>query len=202
MRLSRPFEVITPTVDGDILAVLGSAAGPFSGRQIHRLVNDHSEAGIRKALDRLVKQGIVLRERVGNTYLHSLNRDHLAADAICAISQLREAAFALMSETLRSFSQPPLLAAVFGSTARREERPDSDLDLLLVPPPGADEEVWQQEVSSFTGKISRATGNDVRVLELSRSELWVASNDALRNELVREAIILLGSREVLTRRPK
>lgn len=71
-----------------------------------------------------------------------------------------------------------------------------------MPPPGADEEVWHQEVSSFTSKLSRATGNDVRVLQLTRSELWVAGNDTLRSELVREAIILLGSRDVLTKRPE
>jgi len=118
MRLSRPFELITPTVDGDILAVLGHAGGPFSGRQVHRLTGRRSEPGIRKGLDRLVEQRIVLRRRVGDANLHSLNRDHLAAEGIIALARLRETAFASMSNLLESWTTPPVLAAIFGSTAR------------------------------------------------------------------------------------
>lgn len=202
MRLSRPFEVITPTVDGDILAVLGRADGPFSGRQIHRLVGKHSEAGVRKALDRLVEQGIVVRQRVGNTHLHSLNHDHLAAEAIRSLARLRETAFELMADALRSWPHPPALAAVFGSAARQEEAADSDIDVLLVPPPEAEEGAWRQAVSSFVDAASKATGNDLRVLELTVDELWAPANEALRQELLRDAIVLLGSRSLLTRGPR
>ena len=202
MRLSHPFEVITPTVDGDVLAVLGRADGPFSGRQIHRLTGRHSEAGIRKALDRLVEQGIVVRQRVGNTHLHSLNHDHLAAEAVRSLARLRERAFELMIETLRSWPNPPTLAAVFGSAARQEEAADSDIDVLLIRPAEAEEGTWQQAVSGFINSISKATGNDVRVLVLTADELWVPGNEGLRKELQRDAIVLLGSRAVLTRGPR
>lgn len=202
MRLSRPFELITPTVDGDILAVLGRADGPFSGRQIHRLIGNRSEAGIRKGLDRLVEQGIVLRRRVGNTHLHSLNRDHLAAEAIRSLARVREASFAFMSDLLQAWSCPPLFAAVFGSTARQEERVSSDIDVLLIRPDSANEEAWQRSVSDFAGAVSRATGNDARVLDLTTGELWGSGIEALRQEILHDAIILRGSRGVLTRRPQ
>ena len=152
MRLSRPFEVVTPTVDGNDLAVLGRANGPFSGRQVHRHAGRHSEAGIRKALDRLVEQGIVVRRRVGNTHLHSLN--------------------------------------------------DSDIDVLLVPPAGGEDEEWRAAVSGFVDSLSKATGNDVRVLELAEGELWAPGNEALRKEVLRDTIVLLGSRSMLTRSPR
>lgn len=199
MRLSHPFEVITPTVDGDVLAVLGRANGPFSGRQIHRLAGRHSEAGIRKVLDRLVEQGIVVRQRVGSTHLHSLNHDHLAAEAIRSLAHLRERAFKLMTATLHSWPHPPALAAVFGSAARQEEAADSDIDVLLVPPADAEERAWQQAVSGFIDTISKATGNDVRVLELAEGELWNPANEALRQELQKDAIVLLGRRSLLTK---
>lgn len=202
MRLSHPFEVLTPTIDGDILAILARADGPFSGRQIHRLVSGRSEAGIRKGLDRLVEQGIVLRQRVGNTHLHSLNRDHLAAEAIRSIARLRETALGLMGETLQSWAHPPTFAAVFGSTARLEEAANSDIDVLLVPPPEAGEEAWQRAISGFASAISKATGNDVRVLELTTDELWAPGNEALRKELLQDAVILVGSRDVLRRMPR
>lgn len=197
MRLSRPFEVITPTVDGDILAVLGSAEGPFSGRQVHRLIGRRSEPGIRKGLDRLVEQGIVLRRKVGNTYLHSLNRDHLAAEAIVAVAHLREAAFEYMCGLLQRWPTPPMFAAVFGSTAREEEKPRSDIDVLVVRPADVEVEAWDRSVSSFTTTMSRATGSDVRVLEMTREELWDDGNEALRGHLVRDSITLYGDRQVL-----
>lgn len=200
MRLSRPFEVITPTVDGDILAVLGRSDGPFSGRQVHRLTGRRSEPGIRKGLDRLVKQGIVLRRTVGNTNLHTLNRDHLAADAIIAVARLRERAFAYMSSLLQTWATPPMLAAVFGSAARQEEEAGSDIDILLIRPTGADTETWQHSMSQFATAVSGATGNDVRLLDLTHGELWDQSNEALRKSLVREAIILRGDRDTLYRR--
>lgn len=202
MRLSRPLEVVTPTVDGDVLTVLARGDGPFSGRQIHRLAGRHSEAGIRKALDRLVGQGIVERRRIGNTHLHSLNHDHLAAEAIRSLARLRERAFELMTDLLRSWPHPPALAAVFGSTARQDEAADSDIDVLLVPPAYTASETWPQAVSSFADATSKATGNDVRVLQLTADELWSSANASLRDELRRDAIVLLGSRTVLTRRPR
>ncbi len=197
MRLSRPFEVITPTVDGDILAVLGRADGPFSGRQVHRLAGRRSEPGIRKGLDRLVKQGIVLRRTVGNTNLHTLNRDHLAADAIIAVARLRERAFAYMSGLLQTWATPPVLAAVFGSTARQEDEAGSDIDVLLIRPADSDAETWQQSMSHFATAVSTATGSDVRLLDLTQDELWDQSNQALRKNLAREAIILCGDRRTL-----
>jgi predicted nucleotidyltransferase len=201
VRLSHPFEVITPTVDGDVLAVLGRADGPFSGRQIHRLIGQRSEAGVRKTLDRLVEQGIVLRRKVGGTYLHSLNQDHLAAEAIRSIAHLRETVASFISEVLQAWDHPPAFAALFGSTARGEETAGSDLDILLVRPVHVDEESWQRAVSIFASTVSKATGNDTRVLELTAAELWSPGNEALRKELLRDAVVLLGNRDVLSRRP-
>lgn len=202
MRLARPFELITPTVDGDILSVLANATGPFSGRQVHRLAGLHSEAGIRKGLDRLVEQGIVLRRRVGNTNLHSLNRDHLAAESIISLARLRETAFAFMGSLLDSWDQPPVLAAVFGSSAREEEKPDSDIDVFFLRPDGASDESWQRSMSQFSNDVSRATGNDVRLLDMTWEELCNPANDVLRKQLGRDAVILRGKRSALGQRVK
>lgn len=89
MDLKHPFAVVTPTVDGDVLAVLAGAEAAFTGREVHRLVGQYSEAGVRKVLGRLVEQGIVLVERAGPSYLYRLNRDHLAAPQIIALAGLR-----------------------------------------------------------------------------------------------------------------
>ena len=68
MELNRPFATVTPTLDGDVLAVLAAHDATFTTGQIHRVLNSFSEEGIRRVLSRLVLQGVVLAERVGRTY--------------------------------------------------------------------------------------------------------------------------------------
>jgi len=200
MRLSRPFEVITATVDGDVLMVLARAEGPFSGRQVQRLTRERSVTGVHKSLKRLAEQGVVLRQRVGRTDLYRLNPDHVAADAIKAIARLPEKVFDLMRRELSAWVCKPSCAAVFGSVARGEERPDSDIDVLLVRPENADLEAWRLAVSGFMDTLSKATGNDVRVLDLTADELRRPENDALLAELRRDAVHLMGESVALTRR--
>jgi len=130
--------VITATVDSAVLMVLARSEGPFSGRQVQRLTRDRSVTGVHKSLQRLVEQGVVLRQRVGRTDLYRLNPDHVAADAIKAIARLPEKVHDLMRRELETWDHKPAYAAAFGSTARGEERPDSYIDVLLVRPVGVD----------------------------------------------------------------
>jgi len=79
MELGRPLATITPTLDGDVLAVLAQHGATFTTGQLHRVLTQHSQEGIRKVLVRLTRQGVVDSERVGNAFTYRLNKDHLAA---------------------------------------------------------------------------------------------------------------------------
>ncbi|BBX94778.1 hypothetical protein MLAC_00720 [Mycobacterium lacus] len=50
MQLNRPLATVTPTLDGDVPAVLATHDATFTTGQIHRIVNNISEEGIRKVL--------------------------------------------------------------------------------------------------------------------------------------------------------
>lgn len=89
MDLGRPPATVTPTLDGDVLAVLVQAEATFTTGQLHRVLGKYSEDGIRKVLMRLRGQGIVLAERVGNAYAYRLNRGHLAAGPVIALARSR-----------------------------------------------------------------------------------------------------------------
>ncbi|HEY8654658.1 MAG TPA: hypothetical protein VIL87_16440, partial [Dermatophilaceae bacterium] len=65
MDLAHPLAVVTPTLDGDILAVLALVDTAFTPRQLHGMLSQHSEDGIRRALRRLTSQGIVSDARAG-----------------------------------------------------------------------------------------------------------------------------------------
>jgi predicted nucleotidyltransferase len=174
VELSRPLSTVTPTLDGDVLAVL--ARNPdvaYTTGQLYRLLADPSEAGIRKVLQRLTKQGIVQSTRVGNTYSYQLNRDHLAAQHVMGLARLQQELLKRLEERLGAWTVPPVYAAVFGSAADGTMTVDSDLDLLLIYPPDIDDDLWQRQVDELVEDVTRWTGNDTRPLALS--EAGVAS---------------------------
>jgi arsenite-transporting ATPase len=62
-------------------------------------------------------------------------------------------------------------AALFGSAARGDMRPDSDIDIFLVRPTGSQLEAWERASSAFADRVTRWTGNDARVLEMTQAEV-------------------------------
>jgi predicted nucleotidyltransferase len=203
MDLSRPLAVLTPTVDADVLAALARAEAVFTPGDLHRLLGRHSEAGIRKSLTRLAEQGIVRRERAGKAYVYGLNRDHLAAEYVEALARLREALLQRLTQRLASWAVTPDYAALFGSAARGDMTPRSDIDLLLVRPArtSADDESWRTSVEELTRDVSRWTGNDVRVLEYGRDEVTraVSGGEPVLDRIREEGIPLHGSERILRR---
>jgi hypothetical protein len=172
MQIQRPFAVVTPTLDGDILATLVPVDAWFTTGQLHRVLPDRSQAGIRNTLTRLAEQGVVEFEQVGATRRYRLNRDHIAADALRGLANMRTTLLGRMEALIQTWTVPPVYAAVFGSTVRGQMRPDSDLDVFIVRPDRtADAEAWDAQISDFSSKVTRWTGNDTRVLEMSEIEV-------------------------------
>jgi len=193
VQTQHPLAVITPTLDGDVLAVLARADAPYTVGSIQRVLGGRSYAGIRKVLDRLTQQGIVIAQPVGAAISYRLNREHLAAQHVIALANLR----ATLVDRIRSFVEawpvPPVWSALFGSAVRGEMRPDSDIDLFLVDP-AVDQERWEGQVHQLGGEVSRWTGNDVRVLSMTEAEIMAgaATRDPILQSLLDEALTISG----------
>ena len=202
MDLGRPLSVITPTVDADVLAVLAGAQASFTGRQVHQVAGRHSERGIRNALHRLCAHGIVRRERVGSADQYTLNRAHLAAPYIEALAGLRAELLRRISGELDRWPVAPVFVALFGSAARGDMRPDSDIDVLVVRDDvvDADDPTWRDQLDALAGEVTAWTGNDTRVLEFSAGEVQAAfaTGDAVLLAARDEGIVLHGSPSFLT----
>ncbi len=193
MELNRPLATVTPTLDGDVLAVLAGFDGTFTTGQLHRVLGRHSEEGIRKVLRRLVRQGVVHADRVGNAFAYRLNRDHLAAVHIIGLSDLRGKLLERIESTLESWNFRPQYGAVFGSAARGSMTAESDIDLLLVRPDGVDEDRWALQVDSLAADISRWTGNDARILEFTVTEVVTHGRDeSVLGDVVRDGLTVAG----------
>jgi len=195
MELSRPLSTITPTLDGDVLAVLARQNSPFTTGALHRVLTRYSEEGIRKVLRRLTRQGIVHSDRVGNAYSYQLNRDHLAAEHIINLADLLSTFLARLSDRLEVWAVPPVYAAVFGSAARGSMTVDSDLDLLLVRPDDAPDELWAAQVDQLVEDVTRWIGNDARSLQLTEAELRAnGREDPVLQDVLNHGLTVAGSR--------
>lgn len=208
MQLNRPFATVTPTLDGDVLAVLANSDTAFTIPQIQRILTTASGEGIRKVLTRLTAQGVVLHDQVGRTNTYQLNTEHLAAEPIIALSRITATFLSRLETHLEGWGNALKYAAVFGSAATGRMTLDSDIDLLLVSAsdPGgqgdrADPEMWEQRVTELARLVSAWTGNDGRVVEYTENEIReaAAAGEPLLSDVAREGLTVAGTRAWLNR---
>lgn len=197
VRLQKPLSVVTPTVDGDVLTALARTDRSFTTGELHRLIGEHSHAGIRKVLLRLVDEGIVTSQSIGGAKVYRLNQDHLAAAAIKELASLRQTYLERVREVFAAWDPAPVFAAMFGSAARGEMQKSSDIDLFVVRPDGMDvavREVWEDNLNDLQQTATRWTGNDVRALEMSESEVVENfADEPLLRDIRHDGLVLYGS---------
>jgi predicted nucleotidyltransferase len=197
MDVSRPYSAICSSLEGDVLVVLAGTTRPLSGRRVAQLVRHGSPDGVRKALDRLVAQGTVLREDAGRAHMHSLNRRHLAAPAVEVLAAMRGEFLRRLRDSLGGWEHVPVHASIFGSAARGDGDTDSDIDLFLVRPAALPEEdvEWRAQVAQLIEDVAGWTGNYAAVIEQSEPELksLVRSGASILEELRQDGIDLAGA---------
>lgn len=196
MELNKPFATVTPTLDGDVLAVLASADVTFTINQVQRILTTASGEGIRKVLNRLTAQGVVLHDQVGRTHTYRLNTEHLAAEPIMALSRLHSRFLSQLQQHLDGWGTMLRYAAVFGSAATGRMKLDSDIDLFLVRGADADDDLWEQGVTELARLVTAWTGNDGRIVEYSEDEFHAAALAAepLLEEVSKQGQTVAGRR--------
>ena len=122
MDLSNPSEVVLPSVRGAVLRVLAQTTEPMSGRAIAAMAGQ--QVGYRRAsqvLGELAEAGVVLREAHPPAFLYRLNRDHVAAEPIVMLADLRSRLLRRVSEAVSRWHAQPQALWLFGSAVRGRE---------------------------------------------------------------------------------
>jgi len=198
MDLAMPLAVVTPTLDAAVLHALAATTARASGAQVHQMAGTGSPDGVRRVLARLVAQGIVLADEHPHATLYLLNRDHVAAAAIVALTRLRTAIIDRITETLSTWSPEPMHASLFGSFARGEATTTSDIDILVITASAgaADQDARATQIDQLAADILRWTGNRAHIVDPTPDTLaaMTAADDPLVASWRTDHIHLNGTR--------
>jgi len=100
-------------------------------REIARLT-DTAAGTLHKELSRLAEAGLLIRENVGNQVRYSANHDCPVFEELASILRKTSGLVDVLAEALSPVENQINLAFVFGSLARGEQQPGSDVDVMLV----------------------------------------------------------------------
>jgi predicted nucleotidyltransferase len=92
----------------------------------------HSLAQVQYALERIEQSGLVTKKRSGNRLYYKAERNHPAFEDLKRVFLKTVALGDVIREALEPLVKQIRFAFVYGSIASGQERPDSDLDLLLI----------------------------------------------------------------------
>lgn len=167
----RPIEALLPGAQGRVLATLAETTAELNLRTIAQL-SGVSQAQASRVLPHLVNLGVVERREVPPSSLFRLVPEHVAGRVVISLAQATGTVFDEIYRMTQTLPFPPVSVIVFGSFARREAGPDSDIDLVVVRPTGIDEddEAWAASIEGWRREVHRLTGNPVEVLEVSVDE--------------------------------
>lgn len=199
MDLSAPITDVIPGHRGALLSTLLRLREPVTGRELAvqaavppataaRIINDLADAGLLELTPSGRAVGV------------ALNRQHLAVPALEQLAGLRSGLLALLRSRIAQWEVPAAAGWLFGSAARGDGDADSDVDLLLVARRGLTGD-WEEQVGELVHLVAAATGNNVQILDYSRSRFreLVTSNNPLVRAVRSEGIELVDSSAALLR---
>lgn len=194
MRLDEAVEdILGSRIKIGILRLLFRTRGMFSGREISRLVGFSPTHTISNLKD-LEAEGLILRQRSGNTDLYQLNERNSAVEGLLAPVFGWESN--LLDELAGNFvdrlGDKLVSIRLFGSVARGEDDSDSDVDLLLTVVDGSDPDDLEECVAEVALEAGRRFGRPVSAILETESKFAekVRSRRGFWKDIPRESRII------------
>jgi predicted nucleotidyltransferase len=167
MELGRPLADVIPGPRGRLLGTLAQLEAPVTVRALARYADVAPQTALNLVND-LAAAGIVFTERAGSAQLIILNRSHILAEPLIALSRTRARLILRLTAELAAW---PLLAGawLFGSAARGTGDHQSDIDLLLVADSSTQTAQWADSTAQLMDHVLSWTGNQAQIVEHTRS---------------------------------
>lgn len=192
--------ILGTTTKVRLLRALLPLRAPASGREAERLaaVPHYSAA---RALRDLVALGVLRRTTTPGTHLYEINREHDLVPALTALFEGESARLASLRETVETALAAANLEGtvssviLFGSAARGDARPDSDLDLLVLAENRLRSEAADEFLAAVSDRLRARFGARASVLVLSIPEARkrLEDGDPLMQNVLRDGRALFGA---------
>jgi predicted nucleotidyltransferase len=199
MDFSRPVEALIPGAQGRVLGALArvDAELPVSTLAAVAGVGRTRASAV---LGQLADLGVVSRREVGPTILVRLERRNAVGELVAGLAGLRSRVIEALRQLAAGLDPPPVSLFLFGSLARGNAGPASDIDFLAVRPEGADEVRWAASLTEFSSHARILTGNRIQVLDYELSDLrrrYTTDDDAAGalfwRSVAEDALTLVGA---------
>ena len=179
--------------------VLCAAGDPITQREVARRAGvQHRSAQL--ALDELVAVGLVSRMEGGRDLLVRLNDEHNLASAVRGLFNAEAGQFLELRQRLVEIAtgggrlRGIRSVVLFGSVARGDDTPDSDIDLLLIVADAGARERILERFDDAAPHLRAAFGCRVRPLAYTLAESrrqWRAHDPPLP-DVARDGLVLFG----------
>lgn len=194
--LTSPLRSLTPSLESAVLEVLAGTESGLNAVQIARLARRGTRTGQRPVLERLVEHGLVIADPANTGFLYRLNRDHVLTPAVLSAVGARVEVLERLTRACEQLEPVPVHASVFGSFARREAGPESDIDLMLVVSDDVDthETAWADQMRDLEDRVLAWTGNRLQSLIFTRARLAqvVHAGEPIASTWSADAVTLIG----------
>lgn len=180
------------------LRLLSLTPGPLTQRELARRAGlQHRTSQL--ALDELVALGLVNRLQGGRDMLVSLNHDHYLAGIAKLFLAESEFFLALRSDLVEAAIGAPRTArassvVLFGSVARSDDRPGSDIDVLVITRTAADIAVVLSRLNDAGDRLRRRYGYALRPIAYALADArrrWRRRAQPLEG-VMRDHVVLAG----------
>jgi len=150
---------------GRLLATLyDNPNSTFFVRQLARHI-DGSAGTVQRELTTLTASGLILREARENQVFYRANRAHPIFPELHSLLAKTTGVFHMLCEALAPLAERIEYAFVYGSFAKREEKAESDVDLMVVG------EITLDELLEQVSSVEKALSRPVNPTIFARDEL-------------------------------
>lgn len=178
-----------------VLRALMDSLEGMSGRELARQAGINHQS-CTQAIARLEEIGVLQRRGTGKIQLIRLNRENfLVKELLLPLLKKERGFFSKIKEEIKShFGNNAISVIIFGSAARKEERPESDLDICIIVKNIKEKRKTQNIIDKILLRLFVTLGIKLSslVFTLYEAKSRIKKNDPLFKSIASDGILLIG----------
>lgn len=198
MKIYEPLNnVLNQETKVGIIRFLFNTQAEWSGRQIAKEIGV-SPATCHKALQELYSEKILLLKSIGVSHLYKLNqKNYIVKNILSRLFQKEKLIPHLLNKTIiteirNKLRKKVVSIVLFGSIAKKKEKPTSDIDIMVVIKQFGDKRTAEKILDSINDKIMENFNSRVEPYILTINELTKKSKLSIIKEINKTGKLLWG----------